>query len=228
MTSTTLYRWPPNARFGTVVPKTALYNRAKISTAVRERLVADVQRITWAYKLADATIHLRGSAEVPEIQVFVVEVKDADVTEVVLAAIDRAVRFPIIFEIKRGWGPEALTRMTAAYKDLSGSSARLSAYFSTKWVPAGEPRTPLPPALDLPRLYDALIMPLLPIAVQPGERLSQATARLAVTRNVEREIAALDTRLRVEPQLNRKMELRREIRKRSVALKSLLDQPPQD
>ena len=63
-----------------------------------------MRRITWAYKLAESTINLPGSGEVPEIQVFEIEAKDDDVAEGVLAAIDKAVRTPIIFEISRGEG----------------------------------------------------------------------------------------------------------------------------
>src|SRR5262245_23112613 len=99
MTRAILYQWPAAAKFGRIVPKTKFYERAGVSVKVRGKFVSDVQRITWAYKLADTTIHLRGDAAVPEIQVFVIDVKGADVADDMLAAIDKAVQFPIIFEI---------------------------------------------------------------------------------------------------------------------------------
>ena len=43
--------------------------------AVREKFVAEVQRITWAYKLAENTINLPGTSAVPEIQVFQIDAK---------------------------------------------------------------------------------------------------------------------------------------------------------
>jgi hypothetical protein len=216
-----LYRWPATAKFGRVVPKTKFYEHATIRTTVRERFVADVQRITWAYKLADATIHLRGDAAVPEIQVFVIDAKDSDVSDDVFIAIDKAVPFPIIFEINRGTGGKAGVRMVAADKQLGSSKSCPSTYFSTGWRDADAPRAPLPPALDLPGLYAGLLAPILPFTARPGERLSQTSERVAQARKLEREIAALRQRLRAEPQLNRKVELRRQLNDRTGALAAL-------
>ena len=223
MTGALLYRWPAAAKFGRVVPKTKFYEHTTVSATTRGKFVADVQRITWAYKLADATIHLRGNAEVPEIQVFVIDAKDDDVSDDVLTAIDKAVHFPIIFEVNRGTGGRASTRMVAAHKQLGGPKARIGAYFSTGWQSADAQRAPLPLALDLPALYAGLLAPILPIVPRPGERLSETTARIDQAHEVEREIAALERRLRVELQLNHKVELRRQLRDRTAMLTALTE-----
>lgn len=221
MTTTTLYRWPPAAKFGRVVPKSKFYDNGVVSAAVRERFVAEVQRITWSHKLADATIHLRGSTSVPEIQIFIIDTKRDDVDDRVLQAIDRSVHFPIIYELNRGEGAGAGTRMCAAYKDLDSRKPVLSAYFSTNWLPARAERRPLPPALDLPALYAALLEPLLPLGARYGEDLADAVKRVEDARKLERKIVGLERRLRTEPQMNRKFELRRELRSRIEALTEL-------
>ena len=131
-----LYRWPTAAEFGRVVPKTKFYEHASLGSAVKDRFVSDVQRITWAYKLAESTINLPGSGEVPEIQVFEIDAKEDDVAEGVLAAIDKAVRTPIIFEISRGEGADGAIRMVAAHKQLGTGAPKLGPYFSTDWQPA--------------------------------------------------------------------------------------------
>jgi hypothetical protein len=218
-----LYRWPTAAAFGRVVPKTKFYEHAAISAAVREKFVSEVQRITWAYKLAEETIRLRGDATVPEIQVFAVDAKDDDVSDEVLTAIDKAVQTPILFEVNRGTDDQARTRMIASHKKLSAGAPRLSAYFATDWLRTDSPRAPLPPALDLPGLYAQLLTPLLPIAIGPGESVSEATERMDQARKLQREIANLEKRLRNEPQLNRKVELRRQLRDRTTALTALTD-----
>jgi len=223
MSGALLYRWPAAAKFGRIVPKTKFYEQANVSAKTRGKFVADIQRITWAYKLADATIHLRGNVAVPEIEVFLVDAKDDDVSDDVLAAIDKAVQFPIIFEVNRGTGEQASTRMVASYKQLGGAKPRISAYFSTEWQAADARRTPLPPALDLPGLYAGLLTPILPVATRPGEQLLEATGRIDQARKLEREIAALKKRLRTEPQLNRKVELRRQVRSQTTKLTALID-----
>lgn len=218
-----LYRWPAAAAFGRVVPKTKFYEHGTVPTAVREKFVSDVQRVTWAYKLAEETIHLRGDATVPEIQVFSVDVKGDDVSAGVLTAIDKAVQTPVIFEVTRGTGDKGRTRMVAAYKALGAGSLRLGAYFTTGWRQADTPRAPLPTALDLPGLYAQLLTPLLPVAVRPGETLPEVTERIDRIHKLEREIASLERRLRNEPQFNRKVGLRRQLRDRTAALNALTD-----
>ncbi|MCP4306932.1 MAG: DUF4391 domain-containing protein [bacterium] len=228
MSEPVLYRWPPAARFGRVVPKTKFYEHGTVSARVRQKFVAEVQRITWAYKLADETIHLRGHEAVPEIQVFVVDAKGDDVSDDVLAAIDRAVPLPIVFEINRDQGGQSQTRMVACHKQLGGPKSKRSGYFSNHWLPAETKRSPLPSALDLASLYSGLLTPILPISVRAGERLSEATERVGQARKMEREIATLERRLRAEPQLNRKVELRRELEGRVAALTALAEPAPPD
>ncbi len=223
MTVSLLYRWPPAARFGRLVPKKKLYEHAKVSTAGRDRFVIEIQRITWAYKLADTTIHLRGSAAVPEIQVFEIDAKGDDVTDAALAAIDKAVQSPIIFELRRTIDDAAQTSMVAAYKRLGGKTPHLADYVRTEWQPPSTDRVPLPQALDLPGLYAALLAPLLPVAPRSGEPLAETTERVERKAKLEREIASLERHLRNEPQLNRKVELRRQIQACKYELTSVLD-----
>ncbi len=228
MTTSVLYRWPAAAHFGRSVPKTRFYEHGKITASTREKFVAEVQKITWAYKLADATIHLRGTEDVPEIQVFVVDAKGDDVSDDVLTAIDRAVPFPIIFEINRNHGDNSQTRMTACHKELGAPKPKLSAYFSIPWLRSELERSPLPQALDLASLYNGLLTPMLPVAARAGERLAEATERVGQARKLEREILTLRRRLRSEPQLNRKVDLRRELRALEARLAGLADPAPPD
>lgn len=216
-----LYRWPSAAKFGRVVPKTKFYEHASIGSAIKDRFVSEVRRITWAYKLAESTINLRGSAEVPEIQVFEIEAKEGDVAEGVLAVIDMAVRTPIIFEISRGQDANGTVCMIAAHKQLGGGALKLGPYFSTDWRPVSSDRILLPTAIDLTSLYMALLQPLTPVASHAGQTVSDVVGRLTTVRALEREIAALERKLRNEPQMNRKFELRRTLKAKQVMLVAL-------
>lgn len=221
-----LYRWPEAARFGRVVPKTKFYEQGTVPAAVREKFIADVQRITWSYKLAGNTINLLGSSAVPEIQVFQIDAKGRDVTEPVLAAIDKAVKTPIIFEVNQGEGPARLTRMIAAHKALSTGTPKLGAYYSTEWVRGDADRQPLPTAIDLPALYARLLESLTSLTARPGEDATEIAARLESVRKLEREVAALERKLRAEPQLNRKVEIRRALKTKQAALVAITSPSP--
>ena len=221
MTSSLLYRWPPLAHFGRVVPKTKFYEHGTITKAVRDKFVAEVKRITWAYKLADSTIHLRGSDAVPEIQVFVIDAKRSEVSDRVLTAIDMAVQFPVIFEVRRNDDGTAGTRMVVNPKRLTGGQPRLTGFFTTDWIPPERERTPLPTALDLPALYSALLGPMLPVESREGELLTETALRVEEFRKLDRKIATLESRLRTESQFNRKVELRRQLRECAAVLEAL-------
>lgn len=213
-----LYKWPVAAKFGSRVPKEKFYEYGNFSTAVREKFVSEVQRISWAYKLAESTINLPGSTSVPEIQVFHLDTKTGDVADQVLSVIDKAIQYPIIFEIARATAGERQVRMVAAHKQLGSGASKLSAYYSTGWLPAAVERQSLPTAITLPALYAAILEPLTPVTVRPGEEMSEVADRLAIVRKLEREITALERKLRNEPQLNRKIELRRTIKTRQQEL----------
>lgn len=221
-TTAVLYRWPANAAFGRTIPKTKFYEHGNVRTALREKFVDDIQCITWAYKLADDTIRLRGTTAVPEIQIFTIETKGEDVSDDVLTAIDRSVHFPIIFEV----ASNDRLRTVAAQKALDGKGPKIGPYFTTEWQSSGAPRRPLPTALDLPSLYEAILTSLLPVTTRVGETVSQATERLDRAGKLEREIAALDKKLRTELQLNRKIELRKQIKERTAVLTELIDLTP--
>jgi hypothetical protein len=218
-----LYRWPSVARFDRRVPKDKFYGHGTVTPAVREKFVAEVQRIAWAYKLAESTINLAGNAAVPEIQVFEIDAKGKDVTEPVLTEIDKAIPFPIIFEINRGDGEARSTRMVAAHKQLGSGAPKFGAYYSTSWQSARAERQALPASITLPALYTALLDPLTPVAARPGEDVSEVAARLETVRKLEREVAALERKLRAEPQFNRKVELRRALKAKQLELTVLVE-----
>lgn len=215
--TTALYDWPSAARFGRVVPKTKFYEHGNVRAALREKFVDDIRRVTWAYKLAESTTRLKGTDAVPEIQIFTLETKGGDVGDDVLAAIDKSVHFPIIFEVSKGDD----VRMVAAHKALGGAGPKLSPYFTTAWLHAHSARAPLPPAIDLPTLYESLVATLLPIPLRRNESVSAATDRMGRARTLEREIATLERRLSNEPQFNRKVQLRHQLLERKSALDEL-------
>lgn len=221
-----LYRWPEAARFGRVVPKSKFYEQGTVPAAVREKFVSEVQRITWAYKLAESTVNLSGTSAVPEIQVFRIDAKGRDVAESILAAIDKAVKTPIIFEVNRGEGAARHTRMIAAHKAPSTGTPKLGSYHSTQWFQHDAERQPLPTAIDLPALYARLIESLTPLTARPGEAATGIAARLESVRKLEREVAALERKLRAEPQLNRKVEIRRTLKTKQAALAALMSPSP--
>lgn len=160
----TLFAWPKTAAFDRVVPKRKIYEHGAVGSALKERFVQQVEQMTWAYKLAPETVNLPATKTVTEIQVFRVTLKGAELDRGVLRAIDRAIPFPLIFELIQG----TRIKVAAAYKQSSRSQKsegdssrwRIGNYFETDWQPEHTTRQPLPVALDMSSLYEQLLGPL--------------------------------------------------------------------
>lgn len=206
-----LFAYPQAAKFGRVIPKSKIYEHADARTALRERFVSEVDQITWAYKLAPETVNLGGSEAVPEIQVFQVKQRGDTLSEDVLRAMDRAIPFPILFELVSG----AKRRTVAAFKRPNeGGKSKwvVSDYFWADWHQDGAEREPLPIALDLSGLYDKILTALMPVAPQQEEDIQARVDRVEAIRAKEKEVARIKTRLAKEKQFNRRVEINKTLR----------------
>ena len=222
---TDLIQWPMTAKVDRGVAKERLYAEASAGAALKQRFVDEVQRVRWAYKLGEESLRLAPGESVTEIQVFVVDLKGSHLDNSVLASIDKAIPSQIIFELRSEDGLWTEQAMTSACK-RARIKTKGTDYFRTGWIGSDQPRIPLPAALDMDGLYSQLLGRLLPHPIRAIEELPDALDRMGRIRGLTREIAALEKKLRTEPQLNRKIELRRQIKERTTALTELTDAVP--
>lgn len=236
----TLYDWPRAAAFGRVIPKGKIYEHAGANTALKELFVREVDQIVWSHKLAPETVNLAATKQVAEIQVFRVTARTATLDRDVLRAIDKAIPFPLIFEVAHG----GRVMLAGAYKRPSeADSARwvVGDYFQGNWLREDAPRTPLPVALNMGALYERLVEPLVvgqtarlipalgeapqtlftsaeaerPVSLE--ERIAQAEAIERQAREVER----IKVRLGREKQFNKRVAINAELRAAKQELERL-------
>lgn len=216
--ASSFYRWPAAGRVNRVIPKERLYAEVGVTTRLKQEFIEVVQRVRWAYKIGEESVRLKAVTPVQEFQVFEVELKRSEAPDAVLAAIDKAIPSPVVFELTR---PNGELQVAVARKEPGLRGPKLSSYFRSVWLSSSSPRADLPPALDLRGLYETILASLLPVARRPDEELSEAIDRLAQVSRLEREIDALTRRLRTEPQLNRKVEIRRTLMAKEAQLSEL-------
>lgn len=221
-----LFAYPKQAEFGRVLPKNKIYEHSGANTRLKDLFVEQVEQIVWRYKLAPETINLAAKPGVPEIQVFAIQLKTAELHREVLRCIDGAVQFPIIFELTQGQGAEARTQVVAAYKrpsDADSANWVCSEYFESGWMPATSERAPLPLALDLGGLYEQVLRPLVPIVARNHEPLREQVARAERVINKKRDVAKAEARLAKEKQFNRKVEINFTLRQLRTELEQLIN-----
>jgi hypothetical protein len=209
------FDYPKAAAFGRVVPKSRIYEHAGASTALRDLFVTQVDQIVWKYKLAPETTNLAVTKAVSEIQVFGISLRTGKLDDDVLRAIDRAIPFPLIFELT--WSGKR--KAVAAFKRPSDADATkwvVSGYFATDWAPGDAARRPLPVALNLGGLYDALITALMPKpaveAAQAVEDIQVRVARMEAIRAKTWEVDRIRARLAREKQFNKRVAINAELR----------------
>ena len=207
-----VYRFPDSARFGKVVPKTRICEKAKSPTKFKRLFAEQVDKIIWSYKLSPETINIPASDSVKEIQVFTMELKTENPDDALLAAIDKAVPSPIIFIL----GYEDKIRYAAAYKRPSLADANkwvVSDYCGTEWIDvANSPQVDLPIALNMGALYEALLRSVIQLPGNPEEGVEELIARVGRLNALRREVETLKRKLLRTKQFNRKVEINAEIR----------------
>jgi hypothetical protein len=209
------FDYPKAAAFGRVVPKSRIYEHAGAGAALRDLFVTQVDQIVWKYKLAPETTNLAATKAASEIQVFGISLRTGKLDEEVLRAIDRAIPFPLIFELTWSGKRKAM----AAFKRHSDADATkwvVSAYFATDWTPDDAPRRPLPVVLNLGGLYDALLTALMPHLAVEGEQATEdiqtRVARMDAIRTKTREVDQIKARLAREKQFNKRVAINAELR----------------
>lgn len=234
-----LFDWPRAATFGRVIPKSKIYEHTDAGSALKEIFVREVDQIIWAHKLAPETINLAATKVVAEIQIFRITLRTSALDPDVLRAIDRAIPFPLIFELTHG----GKVKVAAAYKRPSEADCArwvVGEYFESGWIAEETPRAALPVALDMGALYERLLSPLVaeqtarvsaPMQPMHGLGMSevqQATftsapdaspvsleARIAHAEAVQakaREVERIKVRLTREKQFNKRVAINAELR----------------
>lgn len=215
-----LFGYPPQAAFGRPLPKNKLYEKSGANTRLKDLFVAQVDQIVWQYKLAPETINLPARPGVPEVQVFSIHIKTAELHHDVLRCIDGAVQFPIIFELQF----EGRVQVIACHKRLSEADASqwvCSDYFAGNWQPTDAPRSPLPMVLDLAAVYESLLRQLISLPARPQEKLADQVLRMGKLAALQRAIEKTQAQLAKEKQFNRKVGINAQLRQLKTELQEL-------
>jgi len=209
-----LYTYPKQAHFGKMIAKSKIYEYTNITTILKDKFVAQIDKITWQYKLAPETINLTATPTVPEIQIFDIRLKGNDVDEALLRVIDKAIPFPIIYQIHRG----DEVKIKAAYKrpsDADKSKWVIEAYVESDWMPEDTQKTALPIALDLSKLYEQILKALIPKELPVMETqgsMKEQMELIELIKAKERAYEKLRTKRDKEKQFNKKVKLNEELR----------------
>lgn len=209
---------PPSTEFNKRIPKQKFYENIEVSPAVKRIFVEQIRIIYWRNKLAAATLNLAAGDAVTEIEIFEVKLNTPQLDEAVLRQIDKAIPYHIIFVLTY----EGKAQAWIGYKEASGGGFKAEKYYHTDWVREDELQFHID-GLNMDAVYESLVRQIAGerLKASNGESLQVSIARDERRQQLEKQIAALENRLRKERQLNRQMELNAELKKLKKELESL-------
>lgn len=214
-----MIKFPEYAKVGRIVAKENFYNG--IDTTTKSLFQGEISRITWEYKLAPNTINLPAK-KWPEIEVFRITLKNSEVSEKVLKAIDSAIPYPILFLIEKG----TVEKAVISYKEQSQKDenfAKVDTYFSTGW---NDPRLDeiKIDGLDIDAVFSNFVRQIagdkliFSKSTDVPKTIKEDVEALKEREKIQKQIDAITRKINAEPSLGKKQELAEE----RYRLKSLL------
>lgn len=204
---------PQSTEFNKRIPKQKFYEHITVSPALKKSFVDQIRMIYWRNKVAATTVNLAPGTIVDEVEVFEIRLNSASLDEAVLRQIDREISYHIIFLLEYEGKLQAWT----AYKEkmpAANAVFKVGKYYHTEWMTEAE----LPIRIDglnLDAVYENFVRQIAGDALKAdsGESLKASVERDEKKKQLEKQIAALENKMRREKQLNRQMEMNVELKK---------------
>lgn len=210
--------FPASTEFNKRVPKQKFYENIEVPPAVKRIFAEKIRLIYWRNKLAPVTLNIAAGEAVTEIEVFEIRLNAPVLEEAVLRLIDKEIPYHIAFILTH----EGKAQAWIGYKEASGGGFKAEKYYHTDWVREDELQFHID-GLNMDAVYESLVRQIAGerLKASNGESLQVSIARDERRQQLEKQIAALENRLRKERQLNRQMELNAELKKLKKELESL-------
>ena len=204
---------PQSTEFNKRIPKQKFYEHITVSPALKKSFVDQIRMIYWRNKVAATTVNLAPGTIVDEVEVFEIKLNSASLDEAVLRQIDREISYRIIFLLEYEGKLQAWT----AYKEKTptvNAVFKVGKYYHTEWMTEAE----LPIRIDglnLDAVYENFVRQIAGDALKAdsGESLKASVERDEKKKQLEKQIAALENKMRREKQLNRQMEMNAELKR---------------
>lgn len=214
---------PKGTEFNRRIPKQKFYENISVSPTLKRVFIDQIKVIYWRNKVAATTLNLAPGDTVTELEVFEIRLNGQQLDESVLRQIDKEIPYHILFLLEYEGKYQAWT----AYKEAaaSGTNAfKVGTYYHTDWMTEAE--LPLKvDGLSVDKVYENFVRQIAGDALRSEEdkveSLKESVERDNRRQELEKQIAALQTKVRKERQLNKQVQLNAELKKLKKELEVL-------
>lgn len=213
---------PRSTVFNRRIPKQKFYENLSVTAELKRIFVEQINMIYWRNKISPTTVNIAAGETVAEIEVIEIRLNQPSLDKRVLQLIDREIPYHILFLLVY----EEQVQAWIGYKEQSqGGTAvfKPGTYYNTEWQPVNEISLRID-GLNMDAIYEGFIRQI------AGERLEDksscdlkdAVARDERRKKLQKEIAALEKKVRGERQFNRQIALNAELKRLKQEMEGLL------
>ncbi|MCK9276408.1 MAG: DUF4391 domain-containing protein [Syntrophales bacterium] len=212
---------PRGTVFNRRIPKQKFYENLNVTAELKRIFVEQISVIYWRNKISPATVNIAAGETVSEIEVIEIRLNQPGLDKRILQLIDREIPYHILFllvykEQVQAW---------IGYKEQSqgGTAAfKPGAYYHTEWQPVDKLSLRLD-GLNMDSVYESFIRQIAGERLdnKAGDGLKDAVARDERRRKLQKEIAALENKVRREKQFNIQVELNSKLKRLKKELEGL-------
>lgn len=207
---------PKTTEFNKRIPKQKFYENINVTPAMRRIFIDQIKVISWRNKIAPSTMNLEAGQSVTEIEVFEVKLNSTPLDVSVLRQMDKEIPYHIVFLLEFEGKYQAWT----AYKEKAGSGSnafKVDTYYHTDWLPENGIALKLD-GLNMDAAYENYVRQIAGDSLRTAstgepESLKESVERDKQMQQLQKQIDALQAKVRKEKQLNRQIELNTELKR---------------
>lgn len=209
---------PKSTIFNRRIPKQKFYDNLPVTQELKRVFIDQISMIYWRNKIAPSTVNIAEGEMVTEIEVIEIHLNQPSLDRRVLKLIDKEIPYHILFLLVHQERGQAWI----GYKEHGiAGSFKIGAYYHTQWQPMDKLSLQLE-GLNMDVVYENFVRQI------AGERLQdqsgdlkEAVARDERRRKLQKEIAALENKVRRERQFNIQVALNSELKRLRKELNAL-------
>lgn len=192
---------PKTTEMSKQLPKKAIYERFGMNAATKEKIDADISKITIVNEISEGTVNIPSGSEVTSIFVLLVTLKRENFSGKTIELLSKMIPQNILFVLE--------------YDGESKLAIYHTKIMQTDWKPTEEQRIELQ-GLNLDKVWENLIRSLESGVWNEELTLDENLAFHEKQAKLEKEIARLEKRARAEKQPRKKFELVQKIKELKI------------
>lgn len=197
---------PQSTEMSKQLPKKAVYTKFQMNTAAKEKIDADISRITIVNEITPGKINIPAGEEVSSFFVLYVALKRKDFDDKTIITLSKLIPQNILFILEY----EGESKLAIYHSKLMQTDWKSTEQYNLELV-----------GLSLDKVWENIVISVGGLLIQQGNTLDEQIVQDEQRLKLEKEIAKLEKQARAEKQPKKKFELVQRLKKYNTKLEEL-------